>query len=154
MVLQTIPSRLTGIYALLHIPTGRIYVGFSRDIKQRIFGHLERFRWNYHSNKKLERAWELDGPDGFHIVILQPISNELLLPGLEDFWIDKLGSLHPYGFNRRKNVNTRLPPNLARRYTTDEPKWQRYWEETNSRMTVVRARWSARSQARSGETVK
>jgi hypothetical protein len=109
---------------------------------------LDQFRYSGHNNKELEQCWQLDGPNGFHIAILEPISDELTLPEREDFWISRLDSLYPNGFNMRKNVNTRLSPNLARCYATNEPKWVEYWAETHARLDLAREKREAARKRR------
>jgi group I intron endonuclease len=136
--LRAIPPDLSGIYALVHLPTGRMYVGFSGNIRERLLGHLADLRWGYHRNEQLTQAWTHDGPHAFHVTVLEPVPDKLRLPEREDFWIDKLRTLHPCGFNKRKNVNVRLSPHLARRYATDTKEWKNYWAETKARLTVAR----------------
>lgn len=147
-MVQAIPPDLCGIYALLHLPTNRSYVGFSANIPARLVEHLTALRSNSHSNEHLTRAWRRDGPQGFHVFVVEPVEDKFRLLEREDFWIDKLCTLYPYGFNKRKNVNTRLSPNLARRYMTNEPEWERYWAETDSLLAAVRERRATRRKGK------
>lgn len=136
--LRRIPTNLSGVYALMQMRTHRLYVGVSEDIAGRIRQHLNELRWGNHRNKQLEQAWKHDGPRGFHIIVLEPVSNLQWLAACEAFWIDKLHSMHPYGFNRRtltyRNANTH--------------EWRDYWSGTNeysSRAQLKRKHWARNS---------
>lgn len=82
-----------GIYVIRHVASGRCYVGQSRNIEK---------RWREHRGSKegtlLHRALRKYGNEAFDWTVLETCDpSELLVR--EVFWIDRLGTLHPKGFN-------------------------------------------------------
>jgi hypothetical protein len=100
--LYAIPPYLAGIYALLHISTSRAYVGCTEDILWRCLAHLRELRARGHANRGLTEAWNCDGPQGFHVIVLEPTRCAKNLIRRETYWIERLNSMHPNGFNRMK----------------------------------------------------
>lgn len=59
-----------GVYAIVHKPSGKRYVGSSVNIKRRIIKHKYELRSSSHSNKHLQAAWRLYGEDQFEFKTL------------------------------------------------------------------------------------
>jgi hypothetical protein len=142
--LSTIPAGLSGIYAFLHTPTSRMYVGATGDIRGRCQQHLGVLRWRGYGNPGLSEAWERDGPFGFHFIVLEPVPNELRLHEREIFWIKRLNALAPHGLNRRRQVDTLLSPSMARLYTRNNTEWDEYWNKIHTRIKKSRERRQSR----------
>ena len=89
------------IYKITNLLSGKIYVGQTRrTIKERTRGHLstanhfEKFNRNGISYAIHNYGWE-----NFKIEILEECNNHLELNEREKFWIKKLNSKTPFGYN-------------------------------------------------------
>lgn len=59
-----------GVYAIVHKPSGKRYVGSSVNIVQRIRVHKATLRSNSHANRYLQSAWKAHGEDQFEFKTL------------------------------------------------------------------------------------
>lgn len=94
----------SGVYFIRHVPTGRVYVGSSVNLKRRFHWHKTALRSGKHNSKPLQNAWNKHGSLEFIFEIVQYIKaskedkEELL--AAEQFWIDEFKShLYEHGFN-------------------------------------------------------
>jgi len=62
-----------GIYAIIHEPTERLYIGSTVDFHNRKLGHFRELRKGVHPCKYLQRVWNKYGEDQFVFVILEEI---------------------------------------------------------------------------------
>lgn len=69
---------MIGIYEIVHIATGKRYVGQSINIKERLQEHRRKLRNNEHANPKLQMYWNKYGPDAFRFGVLLGCSKEEL----------------------------------------------------------------------------
>lgn len=58
---------MIGLYAIVHVPTNRAYVGSSIDIKRRMKEHMTDLRKSRHHCTHLQNAWNKYGADQFVI---------------------------------------------------------------------------------------
>lgn len=88
-----------GIYAFVNRRNGKMYVGQSDNVYRRRKQHLSALRSGKHPNNLLQLEWNLYGARSFSwkIIELCPPSE---LNGREKYWIDKLGTLSPNGYNQ------------------------------------------------------
>lgn len=56
---------MTGVYAITHTPTGRVYIGSSMDIAQRWARHRVALNTGMHHSRHLQRAWTKHGEQEF-----------------------------------------------------------------------------------------
>jgi group I intron endonuclease len=90
---------VSGIYSILHIQTGKIYVGSSCCIKSRIFYHISKLRHNKHDNCHLQNAWNKYGEKDFKFFVLQ-LCQVSELSGLESLWMSLTACCcRDYGYN-------------------------------------------------------
>lgn len=93
-----------GIYCFKNIENGKSYVGQSVNIESRHYQH--RYRYNYRTDKGYGSPLYTDmrkyGYDKFEFSILELCDKDYLLDR-ENFWIDKLNSYVPNGYNAMKN---------------------------------------------------
>src|SRR4030067_118309 len=61
----------TGIYAIKHIGSGRMYIGCSVNIEQRWRQHLHKLRSERHPTQKLQNAWTKHGETMFEFIVLE-----------------------------------------------------------------------------------
>jgi group I intron endonuclease len=78
------------IYAITHLPTGRLYVGSAVDFDARVKSHVYRLRVGTHRNRHLQNAWSLYGADEFSFVVLEIVEDRSQLFIREQHYIDTL----------------------------------------------------------------
>lgn len=88
------------VYAIQHVPTGRIYVGSTSCLDQRIKSHIAALKNGKHPNKDMQRDCEEFGFD-YEFFVIDSIT------GMDDRskekeWMDKLNTGNPkVGYNSR-----------------------------------------------------
>lgn len=60
-----------GIYAIVHIASGRAYIGSSSDIDLRLRMHAGSLERGRHYNRFLQRAWTKNGASAFEMRVLE-----------------------------------------------------------------------------------
>lgn len=64
-----------GVYAIVHRPSGRVYIGATRDMGRRWTRHRNRLRACAHANPSLQAAWDEDGERAFECVHLEVVND-------------------------------------------------------------------------------
>ena len=91
--------RSSGVYQILCIPTGKIYIGSAVDLRARWYEHRWRLRRGDHWNVNLQSAWDQYGEANFEFSILGFMEVADLLRA-EQEWIDRTGcTRRDVGFN-------------------------------------------------------
>lgn len=101
MTIQTTSKLISGIYQILHVESGKRYIGQSSNVRRRLLRHKSRLAINKHVNKSLQNAWNKYSSDAFSF---EPIIYCSLgdLNEYEEFYIDKYSSnKKEYGYNFR-----------------------------------------------------
>lgn len=78
-------SDKSGIYAIRHIESNRLYIGSAVDLKRRRREHFRRLRANSHKNPKLQNAWNKYGECEFEFVILKNCGRDDLIANEQKF---------------------------------------------------------------------
>lgn len=105
----------SGIYAIVHPPSGRPYIGSSRDIIGRWAGHQKQLQAGTHGNSHLQRAWGKYGRSAFRFIILEHCHISELL-SREQFWIDQTQAANKeFGFNLSPMAHAACPGEEGRR---------------------------------------
>ena len=100
-----------GIYKIICLPTGKIYIGSSINIDSRFKNHIWCLQKNRHRNTYLQRAWNKYRGNNFKFEIIEIIQLNSLITK-EKFWIKKFKSYNrKYGFNI---IEPEMPPMLGR----------------------------------------
>lgn len=89
----------TIIYILKNNANGKIYVGNTRQFKERSYSHLNNLRKNRHINKSLQEDYNLYGEKAFEFLIVE---ETFLGFGFrkEQEWMIRLKTYDPkYGYN-------------------------------------------------------
>lgn len=68
-------EKIIGIYKITCIPTGKVYIGSSKNIKRRWQKHKEELNKNIHHTPYLQAAWNKYGKDEFHFSIIEQHEN-------------------------------------------------------------------------------
>ena len=87
------------VYVIKCVPSGKVYVGSSVEVKARLATHKRLLRRGSHTNEYLQRAWNKYGASAFKFEILErcAIPERLLR---EQSWINKLKAEdEAYGYN-------------------------------------------------------
>ena len=72
--------RVSGIYAITHSPTGKLYIGSSSWIAVRWRKHVWLLEHERHNSHHLQAAWKMYGPSEFDFTILESCDPGQLLP--------------------------------------------------------------------------
>lgn len=94
------------IYAIVCIPTSRVYIGSTKNAAERIATHLKRLRLGRHENRFVQRAWNKYGSESFRLDVVEWVDSEIDLLGREQAWIDSTERL----FNTNKIAGR--PPSM------------------------------------------
>lgn len=106
----------SGIYQILCVPTGKVYVGSAKNIAHRWNVHKKRLRANRHENTYLQAAWNKYGADAFTFQVIESV-DECALLVREQYWMDNLQSCNR---DRGFNISTRAGAPMAGRKHTPE----------------------------------
>jgi len=110
-----IKGHISGIYKIVCLSTGKIYIGSSVNIHDRWSVHKHNLRKNKHVNKHLQQAWIKYGENNFQFEIIENTNPNFLIER-ENSWIDKTQARdRKYGFNI---IEPAIPPMLGRLHTT------------------------------------
>lgn len=90
----------SGIYTIVHVVSGRAYVGSSNNVEYRWYQHRWHLNRGEHTNKRLQRAWLKYGPDAFVWTVVEPCDVAVLIER-EQAHLDRLQP-------RVYNVGTRV----------------------------------------------
>ena len=106
-------GKVSGVYAIVHVSSGRSYVGSSRDVIGRWADHQKRLNANNHHSIKLQNAWNKYGRSSFSFIQLEecPPYDRLIR---EQFWIDQVqASRKGFGFNMSSVAKGSSHPDIS-----------------------------------------
>lgn len=95
--------KIAGVYLIRNTQNGKVYVGQSRNIRQRWTDHRKALRRSTHPNPHLQASWCKYGEASFEFEVVQQ-SEVTQLALLEQEWVHKLGSC-----DREKGYNLSTP---------------------------------------------
>lgn len=91
-------ERISGIYKITCVPTGKVYIGQSCDIYNRWNAHKLKLNKNIHVNSYLQNAWNKYGENNFDFIILKECKENI--DKYEKEYIKTYNSCNRvYGFN-------------------------------------------------------
>jgi len=92
-------EKVSGVYGITHVASGRSYIGSSRDVIGRWACHQKQLSRSKHHSAYLQNAWNKYGKDAFVFVLIERCRLPQLI-SREQFWIDQAqASNHDFGFN-------------------------------------------------------
>lgn len=99
----------TGVYAIKHISTGKIYVGSSSTcLYRRLLRHINLLSRKIHSNLHLQASWNKYGLEGFAFSVLKFCNTENCIKQ-EQKYIDVYRSYdRKFGYNKSPTAGSRL----------------------------------------------
>lgn len=99
----------SGIYAIRHVESGRLYVGSAVNIAARWRMHKSQLRRGLHHSRYLQAAWGKYGESAFAFEVLELVPNKTHLIVREDAWIATFDAANAAcGFNVCKKARSML----------------------------------------------
>jgi group I intron endonuclease len=92
------------VYKLTHIPSGRSYIGGTKNLRNRMSHHINELRRGIHWNADLQNAFDADGEKSFSCEVLEPVSEHTNLRKREAHWLHVIPQL----FNVNKSTDGRI----------------------------------------------
>lgn len=134
-------KQTSGVYQIIHRPTGRTYVGSSARIERRWSSHRSKMRCGTHESHLLQTLANTDGVESFVFSILELVPAPLLKER-EQHWIDALRAADPvHGLNRDPRSDT----SRGRKATAEQRakiaravRGRQHSEETKRKLSVMR----------------
>jgi group I intron endonuclease len=71
--------KVSGVYEIVHLPTGRKYIGSAVNYSSRRKFHLMQLRRGIHHNRHLQNAWQKYGKDQFQFNLLLVCERDMVL---------------------------------------------------------------------------
>lgn len=103
---------MVGVYCIKNLINGRVYIGSSLKIKDRLSSHFWSLKNNKHSNIHLQRAYNIN-PSYFISGVIEYCNSENRIK-LEQFYIDKYIS-NSYNIRKIAESNSGISPTLETR---------------------------------------
>lgn len=98
--------RTSGIYQILCVSTGKVYIGSTVNLRQRYGDHWGILRRGKHHNPALQNAWNAYGADAFAFTAIELVAPDRLIER-EQYYLD---TIRPYdrtiGYNYRRIAET------------------------------------------------
>lgn len=94
---------VSGVYIIINIQTNKIYIGSSKNIYNRLHGHLSLLRSGRHHNKHIQSSFNIHGKDNFKCNILEVCSEEDRFD-VEQVYINKYLPEYNKSFNVLANL--------------------------------------------------
>ena len=88
MAKHSLPDRVGVIYAIVHVASGRRYIGSTRNIGSRFASHRHILRKGTHHSPRLQAAWDEHGAEAFEWVIIEAVFDPETLISREQHWMD------------------------------------------------------------------
>lgn len=96
----------SGIYIIFNHVSNKLYIGQTRNLKNREYCHFHALKNGKHHNKYLQRAFNHDGEDAFHFIVVERCPVEEL-DEREKYYIKafrSMDNLHGYNLESGGNV--------------------------------------------------
>ena len=103
--------KISAIYRIICLITGKGYVGSAIDLKNRWAEHRKQLRGKYHHSILLQRAWNKYGEENFVFEIIELVvkPTKKKLETREQYWIDFYEAANPVkGYNIAPKAGTNL----------------------------------------------
>jgi group I intron endonuclease len=97
----------SGIYAIFSKIDGKVYIGRSVNITDRVCHHFMHLKKNKHTNRRLQCAFNVYGRDNFYYKVLEICNDSSALDALECKYISDLKSCNDrFGYNLKIETGT------------------------------------------------
>lgn len=100
-------SKVSGVYAIVHLASGKLYVGSAVNIARRWSIHCLHLSRNTHHSRRLQNAWNKHGKDAFVFVVVRfcPVAD---LISEEQRWLDETDAAGRHGYNSSPTAGSPL----------------------------------------------
>lgn len=79
-----------GIYAIIHVESGKLYIGSASNIYSRWRTHKSELRRGLHHSPHLQNAWNKYGESAFQFTVIEAcLKDAVILCSREQHWLDK-----------------------------------------------------------------
>jgi group I intron endonuclease len=96
-----------GIYKIVNLVNGKIYIGSATYLKSRKSEHFNRLRKHEHHNQHLQRAFDKYGEENFKFEIIEYVDDKEKLIEREQYWLDKTQCYNKdIGYNKRTKADS------------------------------------------------
>jgi group I intron endonuclease len=126
-------NKTCGVYLIRCKTTDKVYIGESRYIERRWSVHKHHLNHNTHKRKTLQSDWNFFGKDDFEFIILEVVSEKLLMERSQ-WYMDHFECTNPLkGYNLEPNAISSI--GSKRKSLTEEHKFKcgesikRRWKE-------------------------
>lgn len=128
----------SGVYKILCLVDGRVYVGHSKNLRRRFNDHISRLKRGKNMNRLLQEAWNRHGASSFQFLVIEECKCSDLI-NREQFWIDEYrAACIETGFNisptAESNRGVKYPDFIRQRCS----EWQRGRKLSDSHRENVR----------------
>lgn len=101
MTIPLINFKIPGIYCIRNTVNGKVYVGSSANIRQRLSRHNSNLKYKKHKNIHLQTSYDKYGDGNFEFIILETLEDASQLVEREQFYIDFYQSANRnFGYNK------------------------------------------------------
>lgn len=98
----------SGVYQILCIPTGKVYIGSAINLRSRQSQHFTALRRGTHKNPHLQSAWNKHGGDAFEFSVIELVLASFVTDR-EQYYINKHRATNrKYGFNQAPEAGSVL----------------------------------------------
>ena len=97
-------DKICGVYKIVNTVNDKLYVGGSKDIKNRWKQHVDKLIKKMHGNIHLQNAWNKYGQDSFRFEIVQGCDPSVQFER-EQFYLDNLYPFDEYGYNIVRQIS-------------------------------------------------
>jgi group I intron endonuclease len=92
-------KRASAIYTIINEESGKLYVGKSKNVKERKYKHFDNLEKGKHSNPHLQNSYDVHGRDAFVFEVLE-YCDQSNLTQREQYWMDELNVIDgEHGYN-------------------------------------------------------
>ena len=97
-------KKIYGVYKIINLVNGKIYVGSSKDIKNRWTQHIKALNEGTHGNIHLQNAWNKYHEENFKFKIIEECSPEIQFER-EQFYLNELNPFDHNGYNIVRQIS-------------------------------------------------
>ena len=97
-------NKICGVYKIKNIINNKIYVGSSKDIKNRWYQHKNLLDNGIHGNRHLQNAWDKYGDENFKFEIIEECEPAIQFER-EQFYLNTLDPFGENGYNIVRQIS-------------------------------------------------
>lgn len=113
-------SKAPGIYAIVHLASGKFYIGSAVSLWQRCKDHRSWLKRGVHKNRHLQHAWDAHGAAQFAFMPLEVVPDKDDLLRVEQAYLDRLTPYDPaVGFNLSPTASSVFGLRRSARFKAD-----------------------------------